>query len=399
MDSPSKINSIRSDVVKSGTFSRVCRVGQQLMATVVDGPAKADTTGKLFIRIANQTLQVRSTMDLRMGDTLKLQVMRVQPQILLSVVALNGVKPFQTIAPLKAATLQLQPSQRGLPELLGVVKALSSDHPRGGLPTPLSPYLRQLINTFVTRHEITDTGALAQAFLNSGLFLESKLLKEDIKALNDRDLKASLLGLLRLLDGQENVCSKAPQRNSGNAAQPPHHNAQPEPQPRAPIENLGSYNDKQIQVLLRELTGAALSRVTLHQIAAVENARESKLRWLTEIPLLFDGEHADVLHLCIERDNHGSHEREQDCWSAELALELPALGPIRARVSLYKGQISTTLWAENIAGIEKLNSELHRLKDALEARSLKVRSLACYAGKPLTSARDDQPPSLLDVQA
>lgn len=368
------------------------------MASVIAGPGKADSAGNVLIQLGNQKLQVRSTMDLRQGDVLKLQVMRVQPRILLSVVALNEIKPSQSTDPLRSATLQLQPRQGGLPELLSAMKVLSTDHPISGLPAQVSPYLRQLLNAFVTRQEITTSGTLAQAFVNSGLFLESKLLKGTTESLKNRDLKASLLGLLRLLDEREDAVSKPLRRDSSHALGPPHRSAQPEPQPRVHPQNLGFHSDEQIHVSLRELTKAALSRLSLHQIASAENAREGKLRWLTEIPL-YDGEQADVLHLCIAKDDYSNADvGAQDCWSAELALDLPALGPMRVRVTLHKGHISSTLWAEKVATVEKLNSELSRLKATLQTRSLKVRSLACYAGKPVTSTRDDQLPSLLDIQ-
>ncbi len=400
MDSPNKVSQVRSDVSRLGAPARSHRLGQQLMATVINGSTTKGTTGNVLIRIGNQTLQVRSTMDLRLGDVLKLQVTRLQPQILLSVVAINGVKPSIAADPLTSALLQLQPRQGGLPELLSTLNAVASGRAFGDLSAQLSPYLRQLLNSFITLPEITESGALGQAFLNSGLFLESKLLSR--KAI-DRDFKASLLGLLRLLGEPEKPAGtkskpKPQPRDLSEPALPPHRDAQPMPQPRSLPGDIASYSENQIQDLLRNLIEAALTRLTLHQIASVENARESKLRWLAEIPL-HDGEYSDVLHLCITREDHGADNEAQDRWSAELALDLPALGPIRARVSLYKGKISSTLWAENTNTVEKLNSSLSRLEEALEACGMKIMSLACYAGKPVASERIYAPQPLIDVQA
>ena len=401
MHTPTKITHIRSNVSSLALPARGYRLGQQLMATVINGSTEKGSPANALIRIGNLTLQVRSTMDLSKGDVLKLQVMRLQPQTLLSMVAINGVKPSLKVDPLKSAVMQLQPRQGGLPELLGTLSTLVSNRSTGDLSAQLAPYLRQFFTSLIARHEISESAAMSQAFLNSGLFLEHKLLHRKNDPQFDKDLKASLLGLLNLLGKsgkRDTSASRPPRRAASDTVQPPHRDVQPIPQPRSSPGDLGSYSENQIQALLNDLIEAALSRLTLHQIASAENSREGELRWLTEIPINNGGQ-ADVLHLSVARENHGAGDKTQVRWSAELALDLPALGPITARVSLYKGQISGTLWAERESTVERLNREIHQLEDGLAKRKLKVKSLACYAGKPVATARDREPLPLVDIQA
>jgi hypothetical protein len=86
-------------------------------------------------------------------------------------------------------------------------------------------------------------------------------------------------------------------------------------------------------------------------------------------------------------------------WSVELALDLPGLGPLRARIQLLGESVSTAFWAEDEATAGRIDRELPRLRAALEARELEVAAMSASAGAPDEIAPGGSDGGLLDTRA
>ena len=91
----------------------------------------------------------------------------------------------------------------------------------------------------------------------------------------------------------------------------------------------------------------------------------------------------EVVPLRIAReDGHPGQEGEAPRWSVQLALDLPGLGPLHARVSLQGERVGTLFWAEQEETRELVAEHLAELRERLEAQGLAVSALNCLPGQP-----------------
>jgi hypothetical protein len=384
------INPAQSAIGLLTTQKAIYRVGDRLMATVLTGTPSRHNGGNSIVRIGNGTVQVRSLIELSQGDVLKLQVAKLQPQTLLSVISINGVDSSTRVDPLMPHLIRLQARQGGLPDQLAVLNSIFKQASNTQLQPLLSQYIRHLLFNLASWSEVIQAGGLSQAFSNSGLFLENKLSLRKEKQRLARDFKASLLGLLhRLPDSDDRPLRRL------ISPPPPHRDAYPVPQPRAlPIE-IGNYPAESIQGMLREAGEAILARLMLHQIAAAENKQDC---WLLELPIR-DGDNLDLLHLRIERERHADGDDGKSRWMANLAVDLPQLGPIRTQVNIQNKCISCIFWAEHSTTVSIIRHRLKHLENALVAIGLKVQSLSCGHGTPPPPRSGQGRRALLDTKA
>jgi len=360
------------------------------MATVLTNTPSSYNGGSSIVRIGNGTVQVRSLIALNQGDVLKLQVTRLHPQTLLSVISINGIDSSTTVDPLMPHLIRLQARQGSLPEQLAILNSILTQAPNIRLQPQLSQYIRHLLFNLASWSEIIQAGGLSQAFSNSGLLLENKLSSRKEKQRFARDFKASLLGLLHRLPDSNNRTLR-----HLLPPPPPHRDAYPVPQPRAQPIEIGNYPNESLQGILREAGEAILARLLLHQIASAENEQDC---WLVEIPIR-DGDNLDLLHLRIDRERYTDGRDGESRWMANLAIDLPALGPIRTQVSLQNKWISCIFWAEHVTTVSIIRHRLKHLENALEAHGLRVQSLSCGHGTPPPTRSGQSRRALLDTKA
>jgi hypothetical protein len=161
----------------------------------------------------------------------------------------------------------------------------------------------------------------------------------------------------------------------------------PQPQPRAEaaLAQLAVGADDSAAVaqhLLKQVEGA-LARVELGQLASLPSDDPQAQRWWLELPVRAADGGADVIQMRIEREAAGpGGAEEESVWAVSLAFDLGALGPVRVRVTVRGGSVSTLFQAEREATAAQLRSQLGALESALSQRGLQVGSIGCRAGGP-----------------
>jgi len=140
---------------------------------------------------------------------------------------------------------------------------------------------------------------------------------------------------------------------------------------------------------------AALARIQLHQLAAVPREGErGLLEWLFELPIRREDD-IDLWSMRLLQDSgEQKHEVTQPVqrWTAQLAFDLPGLGPVQAQVQLSNEQVSARFWAEQADTLPLLHEHLHELREALHTAGLDVGELECQRGpRPAARSGVEQP--------
>lgn len=420
----------RVTLANPGPHAPDWQVGQRLEALVLRGGPNGGLTQ---VRVGSLPLTLDLPAAVPAGSRIQLEVVRAGPQPILRLIAgepaAPGTRPtaVSPTAPPPSLAGQLA-VQGGQAPLLAMLSALAGDPGRAAvLPRDVQVAIQRLFLQLPTLAQAVQPEALRQAIRSSGLFYEAGLAsappRTPASGFPGADLKAALLSLAAQLRagtgrphppaGDRLATAASPPapgtvRSTGGGATgsaanadgtspvtatpvhpaaasireipPPRAGSRPVPQGR-PSPEAGVPGPPLLLDALRAGSERALARLALHQWSAVESAENGIARWLLELPLRgADG--IDIVHLLIERENEGSPDPGDPTWTVELALDLPELGPVHARISVSGDRIGTRLWALEPATVDRLRAALPRLRAALEERSLKVRDLGCAPGAP-----------------
>ncbi|MEP9316582.1 flagellar hook-length control protein FliK [Pseudomonas sp. LABIM340] len=315
-------------------------------------------------------------------------------------------------------SLQLGAQQNRQGPLDNLFKALQGS---GSNPN-LSPELRQsvdkLLGALPDIRQLSDAKGVAQAFQQSGAFLEGQLLR-GVEGL-PQDLKANLLRLIAqilptvqggtaaavlgnlpgsALAGANNLAQAMPAfvRNAlGVIGQTSGRTPPPVsfPLPSRLANELEEEGD--LESLLK-LAAAAVSRLQTHQLGSL--AQSDVLpdgtvlnTWQLEIPLRHQQQMVPIqVRIQQEEKDSPASEREQQpremLWRVDLAFDLDSLGPLQVQATLAHGSIGTQLWAERAATASLIDGELGTLRQRLNDAGLSVGELSCRQGKPPQGAR------------
>lgn len=366
---------------------------QLLPATLGEAASFRSLVSLLNSRQAGATLTLDSPRPLAVGSLLSALVQGDQS---LRFVPLSG-RQEQLLVSQQLATQQGR--QASLPGLLNALRQLPPD-----ASSELRGTAERLLTSLPEARQLGDAKQLAQAFNNSGAFLEAKLLgglgaAPDIKAQLIRLVaQASVPGttgfnpaiaantLAQVLPGMVRSAMGMLDRVS------------PRPQPGAfplPSRLLQSLEQEaDLQQLLR-LAAAAVSRLQSHQLASLQQTGTTEngnvqTTWQTEIPVRH-GQEFIPLQVKLQREEtpqqQADPERDQrdpleSLWRIELAFDLPPLGPLQVQAQLTQGRLSGQLWAELPHTAHLIDSQLGQLRERLLNRGLEVGDLACHAGMP-----------------
>ena len=154
--------------------------------------------------------------------------------------------------------------------------------------------------------------------------------------------------------------------------------------------------------LFAELKGTAegaLARIQMHQLASLPQD-ENNLRqvWQFELPIHHPDGHDNFL-LRFEKETSAEDEASLR-WSVTLDFDIPPAGPISVRLSLVDGELSSHFTAERAESVERIEHFLPTLNEALVNAGLKVGKLSTRQGT--LPSRPDQPEAsspLLDERA
>lgn len=394
------------------------------------------------VQIGRQALQVRTDQPLQGGETIKLEVTSLGPQLELKPVSARTAE--NAIA---QAVRQLLPQQGPLNDLLtnlaqiGKMSVLPDAGGRANVVTDqLASLARQLLSQLPTAKQAGSAEGLKRILLDSGFFLEHKLLNPSsgtnaFRAELDHDMKAALLrfaealrksgskgqpvtpvqttagegddieAALHMKSAPNDLAGKPVRPNlptglgayaetahalragalpAGNerSSFPPlrAHRLQPAP-PAAPSISESMDIAKIMDELLRQ-TESSLSRMQLQQLSTLPTADDPKPVWTFEIPLRNE-DRADVIQLRIGQEQSSKQDGSlQKVWSISLAFELEALGPVYANVRLLGQHVTASLWAERSATNGLFREHLETLRRHLTGHGLVTGDINCYHGKP-----------------
>ncbi len=373
--------------------------------------------------------------DAKVGQQLTVQVTNIrnnQPE--LAIVAVN-----KTAAELQASlqrTAQVQKPVQHLLEHLLAVKQLKPE--TINLPTAIREQVDRLWRSLPDASQIQKPDNLRQAMQYAGPFLESNLLKS-VNARNrvipELDIRGQLLRLAESLRQQQQVARPATTAAETSPA------SQPQAQPRPPIPPVATpplptgtpsqsttassstssspaatttptkpesapvtrldprlpvppqrvdvrFDLPKLEQLLTQLlqqSDSGLARMQHQQLLMAQ--AETRPQWILELPVKH-GDDVDVFDMRIHPDaeQHRDKPDRQQPWTVMLAFNLEGLGPVRAQISLYNGQISTYWWAEQPQTVSLFHQHISHLQNRLQHAGVPIDKVSCECGIPKADA-------------
>lgn len=299
--------------------------GQQFEGTVQSEISK----GIFKVQIAGQTLQMRLPGDIKSGETIRLQVVSLQPQLTFSMLAssnpISNPEQIGSAARL-LANLADQPLERPIVQQLGDKAVWPT--------TEQAPEAKKL------------AGALKEALGKSGLFYEShqaqwirgersthQLLEEPQNHLAGKNALPSLSGL-----SQETASS-----------------------PLTQAQNNPSTATKQAAETSLPISKELIPLVQ-QQLHTLEHHH---MIWMGQV---WPGQQMQWEIQGEPKHQQQHHDERQ--WSTEMELALPRLGGVQAHLMLAEGGLKLTLRAADPATADLFSRSLHDLKNSLENAGL-----------------------------
>ena len=199
-------------------------VGQQLLATIIATDAKS---GEVVLNINNAILNAKTSLPLKVNQTLPLLVAQTGNQVTLKLQD-NALHSLIT----EQAMRQVLPQQQPINVAIRHIQQVLQQRPS----TSISPKLIQLANQFIrqlpTVQQLSGAEGVKSAFINSGLFLEKNLKRmvNHHPTVNlTRDIKSLFINLKQALAQQKAVVENTSSRpeNTNTAKQTLPTNANP----------------------------------------------------------------------------------------------------------------------------------------------------------------------------
>lgn len=296
-------------------------VGQQLQGTVQSKVAE----GLFKVQVAGQMLQMRLPGNIRNGDTVKLEVISLQPRVTFGMVA--STNPLST------------------PEQIGSAARLLSNLAQRPIERPVVQQFGNKAVWEATQHA-PDTkllaGALREALGKSGLFYESH------QAQWIRGERS--IGQLRE-EPQNLLTGKGAQSPDGQYAAP------------ARAASAQAQMQTQAQAAQHRAGGDAAQPIAKELVHLVQQ----QLHTLEQHHLVWMGQVWPGQQVQWEIQGQPEHQARQGerQWSTEMELSLPRLGGVHARLVLAEGGLRVTLRAAEPATASLFNSALPGLKNSL----------------------------------
>ncbi len=365
-------------------------IGQHLTGTVLS----VSQRGTVALQINQHTLNARTTLPLIAGQTLTLVVDKIGPELRLRMLD----QQLQASGLAQAIRKQL-PRQGSMLELLSSFHRISNQADRLQLPRTIAQLIRNITQGFTVVNESLSGQGVKQAVVNSGHFLEQRILKmlADYRGgVLARDFKAGLLRLRAALSEivQQNIPEPRP-RDPGNrqSAQAAATNPSPNPGAAAPQE---AVLQNFLAKLLQQVEGA-LARIQLLQLTTLSEQEGAKSAWTLELPVR-DGDELRLVRFRIGKRQRQGKGSSEDAFAVTFSLDLEPLGTIQSRISCSQGSVSAILRTERDTTAALVNARLDELQRRLSRTGLTPETVACVHGLADDDAETIQTP-LLDLRA
>jgi hypothetical protein len=142
-----------------------------------------------------------------------------------------------------------------------------------------------------------------------------------------------------------------------------------------------------------------VSRIQLHQAAALPTEDGQRQAWQLDLPIQLPDETHDAM-LRIERGPARDDDGMAPGWAVNLAFQFDSIGSLQCRIALAGDRVSATFWAERGKTHQTVEQRLPGLREAFEAQGLEVVHLAGVLGAPPEPLiRVPMPETLLDERA
>ncbi|VAW60281.1 hypothetical protein MNBD_GAMMA11-2378 [hydrothermal vent metagenome] len=184
-------------------ITRVWKVGQVLNATAEQG---GNALSKVLIRVGQYTLEAKTPIALRNGQDIKLLVKTLPDNLSEQLPQLSILPPAKQTpsSPASLATARLRQFiavQQSFSQVQLTAKQLTDNKlSTSQLPTSLNEQLGRLQDSLTLNSKSMSGAQLKQQILNSGIFFESKLLRQSLSKQSNspslvNDFKYQLLGI------------------------------------------------------------------------------------------------------------------------------------------------------------------------------------------------------------
>ncbi|MET0107525.1 MAG: flagellar hook-length control protein FliK [Candidatus Thiodiazotropha sp.] len=341
--------------------------GQILRGTALS----ENINGTIRLQIGVTRLIAQTTLRVPTGQALTLQVEKAGNLPELRVLTRPSLEQMKS-----AALKQVMPRQQPLPQLFKHLTQVTSDSTRA---SPLPPAVKQAVQSILARViPIEDPGfktQLVQAMQLSGTQTEARLINHQI---NGKDLKLNLLRLIGLI--RPLISSPGSQINQALTFQRPLLNPAQSPPPVTPPPAAQEANPttRLLLDLFKHLDGA-IARIQTNQLSSLPTEDTTRQVWQFELPIRQEGGF-DLFHFRVSRDAVRKGTETEFMWSLTLHMNLPSLGPMRVKLSLFGEKLSTTIWSEKPDTASLVNQHLGRLRTSLESTGLEVNKLEAFQG-------------------
>lgn len=335
------------------------------------------------------------------------------------------------------------PHQQPLKNLLPLLLKIAQQ-PSASWPKELTQNATQLLKLFPSSQQLQQSTALKQVISNSGIFLEAKLAQLSLNNANNNniatgsnqrsnnsalslDFKGLIQRVILLTDnaaGSQNGAQTAVKAAvltekitvkpsfpgapvvpsaSGESSENLKPSALFQGYPSdlaasntAKSSSTGSSNDRNVDVLLRQLSGqllASLARTQLNQLETLATRQQNTPdnqgpinSWTLEIPIIH-GKNIDNLDVRIDQhlvdeEQDGSNKNGQDLWTIMLAFDLHKLGKMNVQLKVIDMSVSATVWSQLENTHLEVKREINGLKLNLEKIGVNVKQVDCQLGLP-----------------
>ncbi|HAT6958032.1 TPA: flagellar hook-length control protein FliK [Legionella pneumophila] len=332
----------------------------QILKTVVVTTLSND---QVLININGQNLNAKASHHFTPGELFEVKVIANQPETILQV---QPKTPLPSL--LQNALLQYLPKQAPATNLLQTLAQLMTEN---NLSAPINQIVKTILGNIPVLTQLPYQ--LMQAISQSGVFLESKLLKNKTPQQIQSDFKGLCFKLLHSLGTESKLPIHLPNDlESGFLQQAPLPlpGAIPQPLAKNTLLNLIGLSTDAVHHILREQVTQALARITTNQINYLSQENQETYLIMLDFPLKTpDG--IDVIPIMIKQ--HKAEPMQLSKWSVSFALNLSHLGSIQATVSIYAKNIDIKVNTQQSSTLQLLNDYHKDLEETLYESDLHLR--------------------------
>ena len=384
-------------VIETGESPRSWRTGEILKAIVIRGTAVPGDRAE--IQIGSLRVGVTPDRPLKEATEVLLQVVRRNEQTALRLLerpATGASDADPGIDRLDLLTRALAPRQETPARLLATLRAVVE---RGAptIPPNVLAAAAQATQGIPPPHHLVDSGQLRRLVEAS---LHPRQDSDGKMPLNSSSPQSTVPRLVSTILQALASAGEAPGGSFSTAMQSPlpTRTGAPTPISGAPSGTLLGLEPHKLIAELHGAAAGASARVQLQQLVALESSVTDTPRWQLELPVRW-GDQTALISLVLQREPRPAQDTgSPPLWIAILAWDLPRLGPMQARISLFGDQVSVHFYSENEATANEIHNTLAELRAALQSRDLIVGRIASKRGKHPETGRGARR-QLLDLRA